>query len=767
MMGSGGTSSTVAAIALAAVTLVACGGEDTEAAGPTEPSSSTSGGGGPSGCPPGATPVDDGCREAGIQPNGCEAGEVELADGSCGLPGIAPADCAAGFVSDGEQGCEPVLPAEPCPTGQMAVPGEASCREVTSCGSGTWGDIPGDGDTEYVDPSYQGGGSDGSQSAPWTTIPAAVAAASPGAIVALAEGHYDGGFIISGKAVRLWGRCPQLVEVEGTSPSGAAIFVLGNADGTEIRSLALTGACTGVALSGSQDVILQHLWAHDLGCRALHADFQEGPTSVTLHDSLIENTRGYGVVAAGAAAALERIVIRGNQSYDPDETPSGLLVYSDASGAHAGGATLRGSVIEANHGVGATVIGTHLAVDGSVIRHQVVDSSTDMAVGIHASRHPDSGIQGELDIIGSVLSHNDHGGIAVTGGRASVELSVVRDSQPSGDGRFGVGVGGEDDIDAEEPSSIRVTRSKLAGNYQAGVSMDGGALIVEASVIRDTGYSDPVAAAAAVLASDYASGQSPTLTVTQCALEENGGTGVLAVGASVLVTGTAIRDTSAVNDLFGALGVGVEAHAGQQGPSVVEIRDSLIERATHFGVLGAGADMALVGTRVLDTRPNPDSGLWGRGVQGQPGISGEPVELTVAYSRFEHNREIGVVVVAGYGEVERSWIGQVVPNSEGLFGDGIAVAGDLYPAELVVTQSRVDGTSRAGIAVAGGSLELGQSELTCNPIQLAGDDYAGHPFSFSNLGDNRCGCDGTYVVCKSVSAQLQPPDPIDSAPPER
>ena len=89
--------------------------------------------------------------------------------------------CAPGFEHDGEAACVPVLPADPCARGLMAVPGETTCRPVADCGSGDYGDIPVDGSTQHVDAAYAGGNSDGSAASPWTTISEAVAAAAPGA----------------------------------------------------------------------------------------------------------------------------------------------------------------------------------------------------------------------------------------------------------------------------------------------------------------------------------------------------------------------------------------------------------------------------------------------------------------------------------------------------------------------------------------------------------------------------------------------------------
>ena len=174
----------------------------------------------------------------------CPPGELELSDGSCQAAGVPPEACAAGFVADGQQGCEPTLPASPCPVGTMAVPGEATCREVAPCGSGTWGDIPVTTSTEHVDKSYTGGNSDGGPQQFWTTIADGYAAAAAGAIVAIAAGSYAEELVIDGKAVRLWGRCPGQVEVVGPTEDAAAITIGLGADGTEVRDLAITGVAS-------------------------------------------------------------------------------------------------------------------------------------------------------------------------------------------------------------------------------------------------------------------------------------------------------------------------------------------------------------------------------------------------------------------------------------------------------------------------------------------------------------------------------------------
>ena len=115
--------------------------------------------------------------------------------------------CAEGFVSDAAGGCDPILPEENCSDGRMALPGETSCRALMDCGSGRWGNIPLEPGTLYVDQAAPSGG-DGSEAAPFASVLAAVAAANDGGMIAIAEGTYVGDVPVTGKAVRLWGRCP-------------------------------------------------------------------------------------------------------------------------------------------------------------------------------------------------------------------------------------------------------------------------------------------------------------------------------------------------------------------------------------------------------------------------------------------------------------------------------------------------------------------------------------------------------------------------------
>src|SRR5262245_43627725 len=287
------------------VLVAGCGGEGDEPP-PDSP---------PGGCAPAEWPREDGsCVPPGLPPDmPCPPAEWLRDDGVCIPAGVPPDGCGEGFVHDGDRGCERILPDAPCPPGLMAVPGETVCREVAPCAAGTWGDIPVEPDTEYVDASYLGMDSDGSALKPWTTIQSAVNAASPGAIVAIAAGSYLEDVLVSGKTVRLWGVCPRDVEVVGTGAEIGALLILTGAAATEVRNVAIRGGAVGVVSSGSLDVVLDRVWVHDNASRGVNVQGDLGPTGIALNASLVEDNNEFGFFLEGTDATVEASVIRTTQ----------------------------------------------------------------------------------------------------------------------------------------------------------------------------------------------------------------------------------------------------------------------------------------------------------------------------------------------------------------------------------------------------------------------------------------------------------------------
>lgn len=98
-----------------------------------------------------------------------------------------------------------------------------------------------------------------------------------------------------------------------------------------------------------------------------------------------------------------------------------------------------------------------------------------------------------------------------------------------------------------------------------------------------------------------------------------------------------------------------------------------------------------------------------------------------------------------------------------LFGDGVALLSVLDLSYEVATASMrrcvVANSQRAGVATFGGTIELADTRLECNTLDLDGEQFQGGGFLFTDLGGNRCGCAGEHHECQVVTTLLQPPDP--------
>jgi hypothetical protein len=577
----------------------------------------------PSACPPGERPEADGCVPAGV-----------------------PADaCGVGF-SHVDAGCEPVLPATECPPGQLAQLGETRCHPVAPCGTGTWGDIPIDSDTQHVDASYAGLDSDGSVDKPWTTIDDAFAAALPGALIAVAAGDYVDDLIIIDKPVRLWGRCPEMVSLSGAGVQQASIIVANGASGTEIVGLGVSGPAIGIIVTGSEDVLLDRLWVHHTTTRGINLQNDLGPTSAILRDSLVEDLDWTGAYAIDADFAIERTVVR--------------RIAPDVDGLFGRGVWLARQ-----------------------------DLTTPVAFSVSNSK-----IEDTHDVA-----------LLVANGDIVLSDTLIRRTMPEpGSGTGGRGIGVQD-------TEAGLRRPVLSGlviedSHEYGIYVGGSAALVEHSVVRRTHWLPAIEA----------------------------GIGI-----------------AAIENRF--LGV----------PSDLELRASLVEGCEGAALHVSGSQALLASVLVRDNLPTP-SGAWGRALQVQPRAeTGRRSDAIVRHCLFENSHESGAMVTSSSLTIEASRItGTTARAVDGFFGDGLAVVtadGDALTigrAVATVVGSLIDASDRAGVSNFGADSQIEATRLSCNQLDLNGQDFAGGAYAFVDLGGSVCGCD-EEVACKVLSTDLLPP----------
>jgi len=513
---------------------------------------------------------------------GCSQG-VELPGGECITAGVPADACAEGFESDDAGGCSPVLPAEPCGPGSFAVPGEPQCHEVAPCGDAKYGEAPIEPTTQFVDAAFGGGDSDGSEDKPWTVVQDAIDAAESGAVVAIAAGTYPGSVFTAGKSVRIWGRCPSMVTLEGTGASAPAVQ-LAEGGAPELHAVSVTGPFVGIFASDVTPVVIDRVRVHDTGYFGIACADQFGPASCVVRRSLVERATGLGVAASGVEIGIEKSAIRDTIEIDEGHG-NGILVQVGAS------LQVRGSVIASNVDYGVRVVGSTALLEGSVV-HDIRPDTASGRSGVGAGalaidpRHRSS-----LTVRGSVISQYSEFGLIAASSELVVEGSVVRDAHPvttplAEPHPSGTGVA------VTDGATLDMRESLVARCIDAGFAVRGATATLQGVAVRETVVNAIVA---------YEGG---AIDVRTSIFDASGAVGVYLSGASGTLDEVAIRDTkpSPVNGLFGD-GIAVEG----VGPASAVLSRVRIESSARAGLSNFGATVSL-GDVLFECTPIPLDG---------------------------------------------------------------------------------------------------------------------------------------------------------------
>jgi hypothetical protein len=773
------------------------------------------------GCLAGETFVaeDGSCRVAGVQPNGCAAGELST-DAGCEEAGIPPEHCAAGFEADGARGCSPVLPAAPCPAGQMAAVGETACRTVAPCGTSSWHGIPVDGTTEHVDAEFVGS-SDGTALQPWTTIQDGVDAAAAGAVVAIAAGNYPEHVVVQGKAVRLWGRCPDLVALVGAGADEPLVAIGAGADGTEVRRLALHGPTGGVEITGAASVLLEALWLHDLAGSALLATDGSTPTGVTLRDSLVEAAYDQAVWFLGADGTVERSVIRDTEPA-PDGRGWGICAEENLATASRARLVLRSSVIERNTQGAVTVHAADAEIEATLIRNTHPTPAGRFGRGLMVQTEAAASGPGVAVVRGSVIEHSFDAGILVHASEVTLEHTVVRDTLASpADQIWGHGVACQHDGQRGHGASLIARQSLIERNTETGLMLAGSTATLAGVAIRDS-LPTPADTFGRGITVQFEPtvGLDTAITLEGSRVDGSHDAGVAADGAKVTVTGSLISHTEP-NPADGQRGYGlvVQDNVQSRRPSTLVVRDSIIEHSHELGILLGGSHGDFAGTVVRGTLQVPGTGALGRGIDLQDNpATGQRSSFVLSSCVVEDNHETGVAIGGAEGTIEATVVGATQPDGIGRFGrgvsvqtnqatgatasvtirssrledncdagiavfgaeltlegtqvastraqfaaqgfgDGIAATTFLAPAEVEIVDSVVDGNHRAGVAAFSANVALAGTRVVCNSVDLNGESVADEPYLFVDRGRNECGC-ADEPICRVLSSALEVPEPV-------
>jgi nitrous oxidase accessory protein NosD len=661
----------------------------------------------PSSCGP--DEAKEGGEGGGATQAACVAGELTLADGSCQPAGVPPDQCGEGFEAvDG--GCTPIFPADRCPEGLTASLGESQCREIMPCGAGHWGDIPIEPGAHYVDLSYTGGDSDGSEQRPWTTVGEAVAAAQPGALVAIAAGTYAEDLVVQGSAVRLWGVCPAQTEIAGTGQEPATVFIRSGADGTEIHGLSITGGRAGVIISGSANVVVQRLRVHDTGGIGVDIEDILGPTSATVTGSLIEGAQSVGLFVVGATVTVEDNVLRGTMPTSELSRGRGIEVGDNPDTQRRATVTVLDSVVDQSHDSGVFVAGSDVTIEGSLVRATLPKASDGSSGrGLTIQSNSTTLARANVVIRGSVVELNHDAGVHVSGSDATIEATTLRGTlSRQADQTRGVGLVIQQDFSGAR-ANVALRASLVERNHLAGVSVIGADATVEAALVR---FNLP-------------SGAEPQ-------------------------TGRGIDGA-------------INAATGERSNLI--LRASRVEQNHQVGVFISGSDAIVEDTLVIGTLPDQLLQRYGRGIEvANDLIHFERATAAIARSRVEQCHDLGIAAWTSDVTIEGSVLLDTLSRaSDSTFGDGLLVADGGW---VHVVDSSIASSDRGGLSVFGSTAILSSTTFDCNAIDINLEPFINSQAvvtegSLEDGGGNVCGCAGSTVECKALSTGLTPPQPLE------
>ncbi|MGK3984067.1 right-handed parallel beta-helix repeat-containing protein [Sorangium sp. So ce136] len=635
-------------------------------------------------CPRGHTLGPGGaCMPVGIQ--GCA--ELFMEDDDLCHPSMAR--CPPGTIPKFDEGCIPVgiprcakelagddglcRPAmAKCPTGTFATP-EAGCVSVDGpggCGAGRWGNIARAPGNLYVDPSYSGADSDGSEERPVTTLAAALELAAEGGTIALADGTYDEPLVVT-RPLAIAGRCASRVRIRGVSPLSRppAIVAVLDAGEVTLRGVEIGGDGAGVVAMGASAVALERV--HVKGAADVGVLASDG-ARLSVAQSWIEGTRsgeeggGTGALAqAGGALTVKESAVTGNRA-------AGVA-------AHQAGAT-------------AAVVGS--LVEGTLPSEYIRDGQ-----GIVVVDGAEASIE-DTAVVGNHLS----GILAVTGASATLSGVLVEGTRAGLDDlSYGVGVY------ATARSRVAIDASAILGNAELGVAVigEGAAATMARSLVMGTVAAEPESRLGGF---GVAVARGAAMRLHDSTIFQNRGTGVHVgdLPAELVAEGNLIEGT-----LAGGWGDGA-------GVMVMEGRATLASNAIRDNE-GSGLSVGYLGSEatvtgnLVEGHVAPD----GRVPAGQGIVIHRGANAVLAGNLVSGNRSVGVLAgseIQG-GRVEMT--GDLVQGTSGGDGAGIGVAAAHY--ELRLASSLVRASRTAGVALFGADADISSTVID----GVTGDGGAG------------------------------------------
>ncbi|MFH2005497.1 MAG: DUF1565 domain-containing protein [bacterium] len=667
-----------------------------------------------------------GCRQVGVTE--CATGFESDGEGGCEPllpPGTEPCPavsmamvghascqpvgvtaCATGFVSDNTGGCEALLPPTeaPCPAGSIAVLGFPDCRPLGDCGAGPWGGIVGDLTTIYVDQTADATGADGSSQAPYPTITQALVQVAPGGQIAVAAGEYLERLTIS-KPVRLSGRCAGQVTIRGQVFLGdplPALRIIGGGDGTTVRGVTLTGPDSGFEVTGARQVIVEDTEIVDTESYGVSVT---AGGEVRMHRVKVARTTVVGVRSQGSEVALSECVVSHTLPRPSDGLFGRGIDAECTPGGVCGRLTMAQSVVSRNRDSGIFALGPALTVTTSVVRStQVQLADGRSAAGIAVGCSPDPVECGDLQLTSSLVSWNYGSGVTSFGADIALVANTIRHTLPETSQSGGAGVVARCDQALGICGRLDVSGSLLTENT-IGVLVEGVSGAISQTIVRDAALIGDGSGGWGISGTcDNLLSSCGSLAVSDSLIHHNT-VGIHAKGLQTTVSGTEVRDGIPLGDGLGGWGIAAVCNRQLSACGSLRVEQSLVTRNLVHGIYTEGVDTEVAGSVIRDTLERYSDADYGRGIVAHCDEEDATCgTLTVAGSLVSGSKDAGIVAFGPELSVTSTVVRGTVPNLLGYGGAGIASLCDPFAgacAPLVVSASLLDDNAVMGVAVVG------------------------------------------------------------------
>jgi len=491
-----------------------------------------------------------------------------------------------------------------CPVGEAQFLGETTCRLIgTVCPPGDWLDeaqireLAADfaGAIRYVRPGAAGSGT---QASPFGQIATALAGASDGDIIALAQGTYTEAVRIN-RSVALLGACvsgttifgPDLYEYQPTIEltGSLAVALLGN--------VRVSGDRPGIGIDNYSGVArvrgVEVLESLKIGVVAYDGGTAELDELVVRHTGSWAATGGWGIGASGASqitidgALLELNRVAGLIAYDPE------------------------SVINAR---------------GVIVRDtQPQEATGNFGFGVEVFEGA------QISLTQALVEGNLAGGCLVRDATSQLTLTdaVIRDTAgQQSDGHYG------DGLNTYEGGTALLSRVLFDANRKAAISADdSGSLVIATDVVaRNTGPMVSGQNHGFGIGIQIALGAA--LQGTRVVVEHNTGVGVGLLGGTGQLRDLVVHGTQSAALGEGGMGLVVD------GGGLANIDGALFvaNRSEAISLFDPETSATFSNLVVRDTLSREATGRMGAGLVA---LSGPRV--TVIQAVFEHNRDVSLV----------------------------------------------------------------------------------------------------------------------------